>query len=249
MTIEKLEVLSIDSVNVLRAAASKDQSILSINLENLIDQFDLRTVPTHYLFDVSAASLQLPTGISQEKNNDTVNSINILKALPNITPADATDERLWVSLLLGKFQKYAETRWPHEDKKSDKVNHYQNHWFANTIRGRMRDNAISRLWWMGYISTQIGEWPVEDVASILFANSEYRSSILERNSSSNAVSVILAILKISKRAYDSGKPFQRDPFRNFMKKVNMIGGRAWLAGLTEDQLVSLFEPIYQDSYK
>ena len=206
-------------------------------------------MPTHYLFDDSATSLDYPTGIGQEKNKDTLNSINILKILPNLTPADATDERLWVTLIFTKYQKYAELRWPHEDKKSDKVNHYRNHWFANTIRGRMRDNAISRLWWMGYISTQIGDWPVEDVASILFANSEYRSSILERNSSSNAVSVILAILKISKRAYDSGKPFKRDPFRSFMKKVNMIGGRAWLAGLTVAQLESLFEPIYLESFK
>jgi len=112
----------------------------------------------------------------------------------------------------------------------------------------MRDNAISRLWWMGYTAKNIPEFSVDKVFEILFFNSDYRSSLLERNSSANSVNVSTAILRITEDAYKNGIQYKRECFRDFMMKVDTLGGRSNLAAMDIGSLVSILKPIYQKSY-
>ena len=112
----------------------------------------------------------------------------------------------------------------------------------------MRDNAISRLWWMGHIASRIPGRDVDEVFEVLFLNSDYRSSLLERNSSANSINVTAAVLNVSKSAYDSGVPFKRESFRTFMKDLDFLGGRVHLATLNTDDLVDLLKPMYNRAY-
>jgi hypothetical protein len=101
---------------------------------------------------------------------------------------------------------------------------------------------------MGYKAKNITAFPLDKVFDILFFNSDYRSSLIDRPSSANAVNVTLAILKITDEAYTEGIQFKREYFRNFMMKVDTLGGRSNLAAMGVDDLVKILKPIYRGAY-
>jgi hypothetical protein len=241
-------VLKTESVQKLKRSLLEKPELLEMNFDELCDDLHLSMISTTYKVD-SGVSLILPKGISQELNGDTENCQLILKALPGLTPAQATDERLWVTLCFSQFKEYVNQRWPFKVSAEEKIqNHIESHWFANGIRGRMRNNGVSRLWWMGYVAGNIDDFPMEKVFDILFFNSDYRQSLLDRNSTAKAANVATAILKITDEAYTAGIEFKRQPFRSFMEKVNMLGGRSNLASMDVNTLVKVLNPVYKEAY-
>lgn len=242
--LEPLTVLSTESVRKLKNAIEKDPSLIEQNLDSIAGHLSLTYVPSIYKIDPSVDLIN-PEGISQEKNKDIENSVRILNYLPGLNPANATDERLWVTLSFGVFSEYLNLRWPFRQSEEAKLNnHIKNHWFASGVRGRMRDNGISRLWWMGSIATKLKGFSIEQVCSILFANSDYRSTLLERNGTSNSVEVLSAILKITQQAYGQGILYNRQGFRDFGMELNTLGGRKNLAAIDEQSLINILTPIY-----
>lgn len=241
-------VLKTESIQKLKKSVETKPSLLELSFDDLCDDLHLSLVTTNYKIN-SDIALVMPKGVTQELNGDAENCKLILQILPELTPAQATDERLWATLCFSEFKDYANERWPFRSAEESKLHtHISTHWFANGVRGRMRDNAISRLWWMGYMAKNIPEFSLEKVFEILFFNSDYRSSLLERNSTANAINVTTAILKITDEAYASGVPFKRDSFRNFMGKVDTLGGRSNLASMDVASLVKVLKPIYTDAY-
>jgi hypothetical protein len=246
---ESLQVLKTESVQKLRRLALATPEIIEESLEELALKHSLSFVQSTYTID-TGVELLLPTGISQDLNNDSENCSRILDSLPNLTPANATDERLWVTLAFGHYSDYLKERWQFRNSQEDKLSkHVLNHWFANGVRGRMRDNGISRLWWMGYIAKKVPGMSMQQVYEVLYANSDYRSTLLERNSSANSLNVLTAVLKVSQAAFESGVPYNRKAWRDFMKEVNFVGGRRNLAAMTQDSLVQLLTPVYEKAYK
>ena len=128
------------------------------------------------------------------------------------------------------------------------VNYVQDHWFAKNSRSRMSDNSLSRLWWIAHIAGRVPDSSVDEVLKNLLFNSDYRSSLLERSTSANAINVVVSILSISQKAFDNGVEFNRDKFRSFMKKVNFIGKRTSLPSLSVEALEELLGPIYAEAY-
>jgi len=246
---EALEVLNTESIQKLRRVVLATPEIIEESLDELADKHSLSFVPSVYTINIEI-ELLLPNGFSQELNNDSENCSRILNALPNLTAANATDERLWVTLAFGSYSKYIRERWPFRDSKEDKLSkHVLNHWFATGVRGRMRDNGISRLWWMGYIAKKVPGMSMQQVYEVLYGYSDYRSTLLERNSSGNSLNVLSAVLIISQKAFDSGIPYKRQSWRDFMMEVNFIGGRRNLAAMTQDSLIELLSPVYANAYQ
>jgi hypothetical protein len=242
-------VLSTDSVEKLRIFLPSHPSALIDFDDDIRHDLNLKFVPAEYQIVEKKAVLDTPISRDQEGLKDTENCKRIIEILPKLSAADATDERLWVTLSVFNFREYALARWPIVEKSSDERSQFiKNHWFASGVRGRMRDNAISRLWWMGHIASRIPGQDMDDVFEILFYNSDYRSSLLERTSSANAVNVTSGILEITKRAYGAGVQYDREKFRSFMKEIDFLGGRINLVSLGTEEIVELLTPIYNKSY-
>lgn len=245
---DSILVLKTESVQRLRRAILAKPELFELNIEELTEQLNLGFVSAPYATNKDP-KLEIPKGFSQNENLDSENCQKILQIFPALTPAQATDERLWVTLCFGDFAEYTRARWPFRNSEEDKLSkHIFNHWFASNIRGRMRDNAIGRLWWMGYTARKVPGMSMSEVYEILFANSDYRSSLLERNSSANSLNVLVAVLKVSADAYKAGIPYKREPFRKFMSRVDTLGGRSNLAAMNEETLKDLLIPIYKDCY-
>ncbi len=242
-----MRVLSTSSVESLRMAITKSPELVSEDLSVLVDDLNLQFVSFNADINIQG-QLLLPEGITQETNKDGENCIAIKSIISGLNPAQATDERLWTTLCFETFSDYTNSRWPLSRAKTPK-NHVNEHWFAKTNRNRIRDNAISRLWWMAEIAERVPNTSIEQVLEILFFNSDYRSSLLERNSSANSLNVLASIIKVSKDAFDDGNEYDRENFRSFMKQIDLIGKRTVLPSLEIETLIKLFQPIYQNAYK
>jgi hypothetical protein len=242
-------VLTQRSVDKLRKLTADGVNILDMPFEALVEDYSLLLLDLSIEIDTSV-ELQLPTGIKQEENRDKENCLALAKALPNLTDIQATDERLWVTLGLREYRSYALARWPlpTSDSKNPR-NHINNHWFASNVRARMRDHAISRLWWYQRLCARIEGRDLEPTLEELFFNSDYRSSMLERNTSSSISAVVGTILEITEENKARGVVFNREKFRAFMKSVDLLAGRSRMAVLSKQQLKERLALLYDEAYK
>jgi hypothetical protein len=243
---KNISILSQTSVDKLRTICSGAEDILALEFEDLCIKHQLETISSGIDFD-DTLPLKMPQGISQETNSDLENCIQIVNILPKLNDIQATDERLWTTLCLREFKSYSLERWPYTTR-TNPSQHRLNHWFARNIRGRMRNNAVGRLWWYQRLCSRISDKPLFETLDQLFFNSDYRSQMLERNTSSAITAVVSVILKITEEQKIKGIYFNRDKFRNFMKRVDLLAGRSRLAVLDETQLKERLEKLYLEAY-
>lgn len=241
------KVLSQESVDHLKQIVRNGIDIRARGFERLVEEENLRLLDVEYRVDPKHRQLVMPTGTAQSENGDTVNCIQIGNYLPTLTAAEATDERLWVTLCFREFNNYVGARWIKPDS-VDTGQHIMNHWFASDLRGRMRNNGIGRLWWYQHFCSKIPNKSLTEVFEILFENSEYRSAILERPSSASHVNVTSAILEITTDAIQKDVVFNREKFRIFMKNVSFVGARSSLGALDVDTIKEILAPLYWQAY-
>lgn len=238
-----LSVLSQASVDTLRMLAKKGEPILEQPFEDTVLKFNLQLIDIDIEFD-NSIELVLPDGKEQETNNDGKNCMLISSAVPNLTDIEATDERLWVTLGLREYKDYTIARWPVKDEDKS-VNNTINHWFTGSApRGLMRDHAVSRLWWYHRLCSRIEERPANETLDLLFFNSDYRSSMLERNTTSAITEVVISIIEITDEYRKKGITYNREKFRDFMKSLDLLAGRSRLAVLSKKQLKTKLTTLY-----
>ena len=127
--------------------------------------------------DLASLSKLRPT---KEHKDEVFNCILVWKALSNITPELARDERLWTYLTHYHALAYSTKRWPPIDETKKTHNFIKNHFFAQTKRNVERDNAISRLWWMAFIANKAESGTLKENLDALLAFSDVRANIIER---------------------------------------------------------------------
>jgi len=247
-----MDVLSLESIEKLTKHVTDNPNcqMVADEFEELSERLSLQYVAISYEIQLDGVSLALPDSKSDRKLSDAENVKILYGALSDLTPAQATDERLWTTLLLHYFQEYTKVRWWDENlEKNPPRKQYKAHWLCGTSsRARQRDHSIARLWWMGYFASRLEGADIDDVTKVLFNNSDYRASLLERTTSTGASNVLRAIVEITREAFDEGLEYERQKTREFMKQVNFIAGRTNLSALTDVQLIKLLKPVYREVY-
>lgn len=248
MAINNLDLLTEESVSVLRQRAHEDASIAKVDLDELIDRFSLKTWSSDYVVDESL-SLRNPD-LDLGVDFDVSNSIEMMSALPGLVPAMAIDERLWVTLSFGIYAPYCRARWGKESRDSAVENNVEIHWFARSSRQRYRDNAIGRLWWQAYWAKRIAPSDPSSALKVLGINSDLRGSLLERTSLSTAPKLASAIVDVSRLLFlDEKVPYDRHRYRNFIKRIDSLAGRRVFSYLAVDDLRSELEAELRVEFK
>lgn len=246
----RLEVFTLESLDKLSTYCKEHPSCTRIieSFNEIESELKLTYAPVDYLVTDDALP-ELVGSIRDSLASDKKNVPLLFNALNRMTAAHATDERLWSTLAIKYFSEYCKARWPLP--KGEKIGgHIISHWLCQSSnRSRTRNNAISRLWWMGFMIAQLEGWQQKQVVEVLFNNSDYRAQIIERNSSSSAPIVISTILAITSEAFLKELPYNREAFREFMKQVNFYAARTNLAALDQPQLIAIFRPLYYQSYE
>jgi Iap family predicted aminopeptidase len=83
----------------------------------------------------------------------------------------------------------------------------------------------------------------------VFFNSDYRSSLLERNTTSAITEVVGTIIEITDEYSKQGITYNRDKFRSFMKNIDLLAGRSRLAVLNKEQLKEKLTSLYLKAYE
>lgn len=193
---------------------------------------------TYFSLDIRAdeATLRsLDAGSGSE--SDARNSIATYKALTNLTPYDARDERMWAYLTHTHCLQYARERWPIPDDDDRAVKHIHAHFFAKTDRQIERDNAVSRLWWISRLCSQVQDMKLEEAIEVLLFRTDARAQIIERPTMSQNPKVFTAILRALKPYVPSGGGLiERSNNREFLQRINEIGGYRLLDILPDKEL-------------
>ena len=245
-----MNVLSRDSLVKIDAYLSGSSNEFSIidDFDHAVEHLELEFVETSYSdVDFEALKLSLP-GMDadiDDKRSDALNCKIMFEAMSWLSPADATDERLWVTLCFTGGNNYLKQRW--RDKLS--ASGVRNHWTWKGAKAMYRDNGLSRLWWMGFVASKAIGWNIDDALNILFVNSDYRQNLVDRITIVGNEALLTAILAISKDAYDKKIEYKREPFRKFMEVVRFLMGRSNLGALPQSKLIEILQPIYLDSHK
>lgn len=116
----------------------------------------------------------------------------------------------------------------------------KNHFFAVGNRALIRDNGISRLWWLGKIATDVAPETPGEFLKILLHRQDVRSALIERPSVSMNRRVLRVIYKEMLRHWtNGGQLFEREPFRGWMRALNRRGGVILLDALPGEALADL----------
>lgn len=175
-------------------------------------------------------------------STDAENALIVYEALKVLTPHQATFEGMWTYLCHNDCPKYVAWRGlgsrpaDHEEA-ARKV---RNHFFAKGNRGLIRDNRISRLWWLGKIAKDVDSENPQKFLEILLHRQDVRSALIERPSLSMNRKLLGGIYEVMLEHWDNGGAlFERKNFRSWMKALNLRGGVILLDALPPEALRTL----------
>jgi len=180
---------------------------------------------------------------AQPSRTDDAYALAVYQALPGLTPHQASDERLWTYLAHQECPQYVAGRWldsrPAEDNAA--VREVRNHFFAVGNRALIRDNGVSRLWWLGKIASDVAPENPSEFLTILLHRQDVRSALIERPSVSMNRRVLRIIYEEMQSHWANGgrKLFERETFRSWMRALNRRGGVILLDALPDKALADL----------
>jgi hypothetical protein len=259
-----IKVFTEESVHSLRELARKDPAgFYGASVQEIFNRPGIKLIQAPFkLNPVQFKGAELFDTVGKA---DVENAVLALEMLPELTSSQAADDRLWVTLANGPYKEYARSRFPmqipylqsggtkeqQEKAKKKATNHLFNHFFADSVRIRIRDNAISRLWWMAFYAKGIQDVSnTREILSYLLGyDLDIVSSFLGRTSIAAAPSLASAILFALVHDDDFGKrPSQerRENFRNFMKQIDLLAGRRILAFLPREELQPEISKLYEN---
>ncbi len=188
------------------------------------------------LLDLKFVELDIPVVIENSNKLFGSNSLVASEEIPNvhiiwktvgkISPLLALDERLWVTLTLTHYQEYLLSRWfDKSGNRESALSMIDTHLFATTSRKFIRDQAISRLWWAAKIASDLPGIEVNQALETMFWNSDLLSQITTRPGTASSRQLTSEILQLMHDRKVNNKEFERDPFRAFMKELDLTLGR------------------------
>ena len=170
---------------------------------------------------------------------DVDNALLVYRALSELTPHQASIERMWAWLCHCDCPQYVAKRWLNDrpERKEDAIRKVKNHFFATGNRALIRDNGVSRLWWLGKIAHEVTPTSPREFLEILLHRQDVRSALIERPSVSMNRRVLRGIYMVMREEWaDGGELFKRETFRSWMVALNRRGGVVLLDALPEDAL-------------
>ena len=152
------------------------------------------------------------------------NTMLVWNALNRLHPSLACENRLWTRLTHIECLEYSRYRWLDGDTNDDEklVKDIKTHFFANTQTRYRDDNAISRLWWNGYIAKLAAPDDQERALRMILKTTDIRSNFVERSKTvSRSVLAAGIVRAMISESWLTGKEAH---FREFMKILNRQGG-------------------------
>ena len=170
---------------------------------------------------------------------DVDNSLLVFGALEGLSSHQASIERLWAYLCHCDCPSYVTQRWLRKrpEDNDEAVRKIYNHFFATGNRAFIRDNGVSRLWWLGKIAHDVAPEDPREFLVLLLYRQDVRSALIERPSVSMNKRVLREIFQVMREHWNNGRAlFERGVFRKWMIALNRKGGVVLLDSLPSKSL-------------
>jgi hypothetical protein len=174
-----------------------------------------------------------------DDKDDAAATQRVFQWLSRLTPVQAADERLWVLLTHRYFANYVHVRWGGGLQRAEKASELVlRRWF---FRGgglaTFVQNAISRLWWFGYLTYDDRRDNPFELTDVLLSLQDIQTAFLER-SLGRCRPLLKAVLETIK---NHESEFQKAPNRGFViqqwaKDINLYGGVKVLDAVPSERL-------------
>jgi hypothetical protein len=175
------------------------------------------------------------------------NALLVWQALEQLTPALASEGRIWTRLSHLEGLAYARARWLEGEPRSSVPKAVRKHFFGDTRTKRRDDNAIGRLWWAAYIARLAMPEDQHGALKIILKSTDMRSNIVERARSSSRPSIAAGVVRAVMR--EPGVTENEDAFRGFMKALNRLGGGVIFEAMAESEIDRFMDECYRASKK
>lgn len=161
------------------------------------------------------------------------NSVLVWRSLRELTPALATENRIWIRFTHLECIDFCRSRWLAGEPDGKHAGAVKTHFFANT-RARWRDdNAISRLWWNYWIAQRLMPDDPQKALDIIFHVLDMRMNTVERPGLFIRPKVAAGILRTFAR--DDWVLGNADRWREFMIVLNKVGAGKVFEVMSDDE--------------
>lgn len=182
------------------------------------------------------ADLDQLNGLVPDKGQEAEvhNSILVGRALANLSPSLARENRIWIRLSHVEALDYSRRRWLKGVPEAKLVPSIRTHFFASTWTGCRDDHAISRLWWNYHIASMLAPDEPEAALNLLLSRADLRANFIERPRVGTRLPLARGIVNELRR----NVPLRTSEaeFRNFMRLLNAQGAGQYIEVWTEDQV-------------
>ena len=239
----KIKYFAESSYNDLFDTIEKNKNNYSLNVDGkwVAQFFREKNFCKESRIDVSLPALDVSLG-------DYANCILVHNAFQDrITPKQASNPYLWTYLTHCEYWDYACARWAKEELSIDTI---KQRFFCGPEEGNrigFLRNAISRLWWAGYLTYQEDN-PASpyELTQLLFSHSDICQSVIERNFSMNK-NISIGILRAIKIINDDPKlkdvglseKTNEYEWRDLCKYLNRFGAVTLLDTLSKDDICKM----------
>ena len=114
---------------------------------------------------------------AQKSAEDLVNTRMIYDAFHKLTPLQASNKYMWTYLChaIPEYRDYIRDRWMQEERE----NTIKSRFFVTTSGSLLNDNALSRLWWYGYLTYDEKNANHYALTEILFTNQTICTDVMD----------------------------------------------------------------------
>jgi hypothetical protein len=154
--------------------------------------------------------------------NEIQNALLVWHAMSDLTPSLACENRIWTRLTHLEGLSFSRERWLKTASHEDVVKVVKDHFFANSRTKWRDDNALSRLWWIAYIASQVSTIDQKTVLQFILEKADIRSNFVERPWISSRPKLATGIIRAMMK--DKWVTEKEVNYRSFMKQINKYGG-------------------------
>ncbi len=190
---------------------------------------------------VSKIETAPPPGLDDlaEDKQDALATQRIFQWLSQLTPVQAADERLWVLLTHRYFSNYVHKRWGGGlDGATKPVELVLRRWFfRGSGLATFVQNALSRLWWFGYLTYDNERANPFELTEVLLSLQDIQTAFLER-SLGRCRPLLRAVLEAIKQHEDEfgNAPNRGQAVQQWAKEINLYGGAYLLDAVPPERL-------------
>ena len=155
----------------------------------------------------------------QKTHEDLINTQLLYDAFRSLTPHQATNKYMWTYLChaIPKYREYIRDRWMQDARE----NTIKSRFFVTTSEALLNYNALSRLWWYGYLTYDINNENHYALTEVLLTNQTICKDVMDtfnRMNHERITGVLLAIRDF--KAILGGNEGITEYFRECKKYLN-----------------------------